>query len=276
MGSLTGKVIVITGGYGVLCGSMAKTLVNEGARVAILGRSLEKAEAFVKSLGNEGEALGLAADVLDKNSLEKAYTKIKNHWGPCDILINGAGGNHPEGITDRPFMQSGDESDQEIKSFFDLDATGFKYVLDLNLLGTLLPSQVFAKDMVGRQNCSIINIASVASFKPLTKVSAYSSAKAAIVNFTQWLAVHFAKTGIRVNAIAPGFFLADQNRALLTNADGSLTERGQQIINQTPIGRFGEPEDLSSTLLWLLDSRSSFVTGAIIPVDGGFTAYAGV
>jgi NAD(P)-dependent dehydrogenase (short-subunit alcohol dehydrogenase family) len=276
MGSLTGKVIVITGGYGVLCGSMAKTLVNEGARVAILGRSLEKAEAFAKSLGNEGEAWGLAADVLDKNSLEKAYTKIKNHWGICDILINGAGGNHPEGITDRPFMQSGDESDQEIKSFFDLDATGFKYVLDLNLLGTLLPSQVFAKDMVGRQNCSIINIASVASFKPLTKVSAYSSAKAAIVNFTQWLAVHFAKTGIRVNAIAPGFFLADQNRALLTNADGSLTERGQQIINQTPIGRFGQPEDLSSTLLWLLDSRSSFVTGAIIPVDGGFTAYAGV
>ncbi len=275
--NLAGKVVVITGGYGVLCQAMAKALATEGTKIAILGRNLEKAQSLAKELQKLGtEALGVKADVLDKEELEIANQEIKNHLGPCDILINGAGGNHPDGITDKPFMESGDLDHADIKTFFDLDSHGFKSVFELNMLGTLLPTQVFARDMIGRPDCVIINIASIASIKPLTKVSAYSSAKAAIYNFTQWLAVHFSKTGIRVNAIAPGFFLADQNRALLTNDDGTLTTRGQQIINQTPMGRFGQPEDLTSTLLWLLDPKSAFITGLIVPVDGGFSAYAGV
>ncbi|UJP65871.1 SDR family oxidoreductase [Mongoliitalea daihaiensis] len=274
MQGIAGKVIVITGGYGVLCGAMTQALAKAGAKVAIIGSSQEKADAFAQTM--KGEVLGFGASVLDKPALETVYQHILHTWGPCDILINGAGGNHPQGITDRPMMEVDDLTNDSVKTFFDLDPSGFNYVFELNFLGTLIPTQVFAKDMVGRKGCSIVNISSIASFKPLTKVSAYSGAKAAISNFTQWLAVHFAKTGIRVNAIAPGFFLADQNRSLLTNSDGSLTPRGQQIINQTPMGRFGSPEDLLSTLYWLLDEHSAFVTGVVIPVDGGFNAFAGV
>ncbi|MCH7409297.1 SDR family oxidoreductase [Belliella sp. DSM 111904] len=277
MKGIKGKVAIVTGGYGVLCGSMAKALAIAGAKVVIMGRSKEKAETFAEEINKTGgEAIGVPADVLDKASLEDAYKVIKSAWGTCDILINGAGGNHPDGITDKPYLLKEDLENESIKTFFDLDTVGFKHVFDLNMLGTLLPTQVFAKDMIGKNDCSIVNISSLSAIKPLTKVSAYSSAKAAISNFTQWLAIHFSKTGIRVNAIAPGFFLADQNRALLTNEDGSLTARGQQIINQTPLERFGNPEDLSSTLLWLLDPSSAFVTGVVVPVDGGFSAYAGV
>ncbi|MCH7401754.1 SDR family oxidoreductase [Belliella kenyensis] len=277
MNRIKGKVAIVTGGYGILCGSMAKTLAAAGAKVVVMGRSKEKAEAFANEIRQTGgEAMGVPADVLDKSSLIEAYKIITSSWGTCDILINGAGGNHPEGITDKPHLMEEDLENESVKTFFDLDTVGFKHVFDLNLLGTLLPTQVFAKDMVGKSECSIVNISSLSAIKPLTKVSAYSSAKAAISNFTQWLAIHFSKTGIRVNAIAPGFFLADQNRALLTNEDGSLTPRGQQIINQTPLERFGNPEDLSSTLLWLIDPTSAFVTGVVVPVDGGFSAYAGV
>jgi NAD(P)-dependent dehydrogenase (short-subunit alcohol dehydrogenase family) len=277
MRGIKGKVIVITGGYGVLCGSMAKMLVEAGAKVAILGRDKGKAEAFAKSISAAGgEALGFGANVLDKASLDVVCQEIGIKWGSCDVLINGAGGNHPDGNTDKPMMDIDDLDNPSIKTFFDLDPLGIKYTFDLNFMGTLIPTQVFAKDMVGRKGCSIVNISSITSFKPLTKVSAYGSAKAAVSNFTQWLSVHFAKTGIRVNAIAPGFFLADQNRALLTNPDGSLTARGQQIIQQTPMGRFGDPKDLWSTLRWLLDEESSFITGIVVPVDGGFTAFAGV
>ena len=277
MQQISGKVVVITGGYGVLCGAMAKTLVQNGAKVAILGLVKEEADAFISTIeAPNGEMLGFGANVLDKQSIETVHQQILANWGPCDILINGAGGNHPKGTTDRPFMNEEDINNDAVKSFFDLDPAGFQFVFELNLLGTLIPSQVFAQDMIGRKGCSIINISSLSAFKPLTKVPAYSGAKAAVSNFTHWLAVHFAKMGIRVNAIAPGFFLADQNRALLTNSDGTLTPRGQQIIDQTPMGRFGEPEDLLSTLAWLLDDGSAFVTGVIVPVDGGFTAYAGV
>ncbi|GHB38743.1 SDR family oxidoreductase [Mongoliitalea lutea] len=271
---ISGKVIVITGGYGVLCGAMAKSLAKAGAKVAIIGLVQQEADEFAQTL--EGEVLGFGANVLDKASMEAVHQQILATWGPCDILINGAGGNHPQGTTDKPFMDVEDLNDDSIKTFFDLDPAGFKFVFELNLLGTLIPTQVFARDMVGRKGCSIINISSLSAFKPLTKVSAYSGAKAAVSNFTEWLSVHFAKTGIRVNAMAPGFFLADQNRALLTNPDGSLTARGQQIINQTPMGRFGEPEDLLSTLYWLLDEGSAFVTGVVIPIDGGYTAFSGV
>jgi len=277
MNGIKGKVIVITGGYGVLCGAMAKMLALAGAKVAVIGRRKKEAEAFAQSLQSlGGECMGFEANVLDKVSLELVKAQILEVWGTCDILINGAGGNHPDGITAKPIMDVEDIHNSSIKTFFDLDPLGFQYVFELNLLGTLIPTQVFAKEMVGKEGCSIVNISSLAAFKPLTKVSAYSSAKAAISNFTQWLAVHFSKTGIRVNAIAPGFFLADQNRALLTNEDGSLTERGQQIINQTPMRRFGEPNDLLSTIRWLLDEDSVFITGVVVPIDGGFTAFAGV
>lgn len=275
--SLSAKVAVVTGGYGVLCQSLAIALAKKNVKIAILGRNLDKAQAFAAELRAIGtEAIGIKADVLNKEALELANEEIKVKLGPCDFLINGAGGNHPDGTTSRSFMEKGDLENNSLKTFFDLDIAGFQHIYNLNMLGTLLPTQVFAKDMIGRDDCSIVNIASVAAIKPLTKVASYGNAKAAIANFTEWLAVHFSKMGIRVNAIAPGFFLAEQNRALLTNSDGSLTPRGEQIIQNTPMGRFGKPEDLNSTLLWLLDPQSAFVTGIIVPVDGGFTAYSGV
>lgn len=273
------KVIVITGAGGVLCSTLAKALAKKGHKIALLDLRMEAAESVANEIHAEGGiAIGITANVLEKSSLEKAKKVVNNQLGSCDILINGAGGNHPLGTTTNPFLSEEDliQKTEGFKTFFDLDIEGIKFVFDLNFVGTLLPTQVFAKDMIGKTGCSILNISSMNAFTPLTKIPAYSAAKAAVSNFTQWLAVHFSKVGIRVNALAPGFFLTDQNRALLTNSDGSMTQRGQQIIDQTPMGRYGEPEDLISTTLYLCDDASSFVTGVIIPIDGGFSAYSGV
>ena len=272
------RVAVITGGGGVLCSTMALALAKKGAKIAVLDLKEENAERVAAEIiKSGGEAIGIAANVLDVESLKSAHEKVLASLGACYILINGAGGNHPKGTTSKPHLSQEDLLDnQDLKSFFDLDPEGIKFVFDLNFIGTLLPTQVFAKDMVGREGCSIINISSMNAFRPLTKIPAYSGAKAAISNFTQWLAVHFSKVGIRVNALAPGFFLTDQNRTLLTTADGSLTERGNTIIEHTPMGRFGTPEDLIGTLLWLCGDGSKFVTGVVVPVDGGFSAFSGV
>lgn len=273
------KTIVLTGAGGVLCGSLAKALAKEGHKIAVLDLRIEAADKIANEIMfNGGKAIAVAANVLEKESLKSAKKEINDALGKCDILINGAGGNHPLGTTSNPFLLTEDLMNKEdgFKTFFDLDPNGIKFVFDLNFIGTLLPTQVFAKDMVDREGCSILNISSMNAFTPLTKIPAYSGAKAAVSNFTQWLAVHFSKVGIRVNALAPGFFLTDQNRSLLTNSDGSLTQRGNQIIEQTPMGKFGEPEDLVGTTLWLCSEGASFVTGVVVPIDGGFSAYSGV
>ena len=272
------KVAVITGGGGVLCQEMAFALSERGAKIAILDLREQNAKSVADKITQKGgTAIGVAANVLDINSLRAAHETVTSNLGICDILINGAGGNHPKGTTSNPFLSEEDlKAGSEIKTFFDLDPEGIKFVFDLNFIGTLLPTQVFAKDMVGREGSTIINISSMNAFKPLTKIPAYSGAKAAVSNFTQWLAVHFSKVGIRVNAMAPGFFLTDQNRTLLTTTDGRLTERGNTIISHTPMGRFGTPEDLIGTLVWLCGDGSKFVTGVVIPIDGGFSAFSGV
>ncbi len=273
------KTVVITGAGGVLCSRLAEALAENGHKIAVLDLRMEAADSVVARIkANGGTAIGVEANVLEKDNLIRAKKKVNNTFGKIDILINGAGGNHPMGTTSNPFFKLEDlENKKEgFKSFFDLDPKGIEFTFNLNFLGTLLPTQVFAQDMVGRENCSILNISSMNSFTPLTKIPAYSGAKAAVSNFTQWLAVHFSKVGIRVNALAPGFFLTEQNRALLTNADGSLTQRGQQIIDQTPMGRYGTPDDLVGTTLWLCGEESKFVTGVVIPIDGGFAAYSGV
>jgi NAD(P)-dependent dehydrogenase (short-subunit alcohol dehydrogenase family) len=275
---LSNKVVVITGGGGVLCSTMAFALAKQGAKVAVLDLKEENAKKVAGDITNAGGiAIGLTANVLEIESLKKARQEINNSLGTCDILINGAGGNHPKGTTSKNFLFEDDlSSTEELKTFFELDPEGIKFVFDLNFIGSLLPTQIFAKDMVGKPGATIINISSMNAFRPLTKIPAYSAAKAAISNFTQWLAVHFSKVGIRVNAMAPGFFLTDQNRSLLTSADGSLTERGNTIISHTPMGRFGTPEDLIGTLLWLCGDGSGFVTGVVVPIDGGFSAFSGV
>lgn len=274
---LYNKVVVITGGGGVLCGSLAKEVAWHGAKVAVLDLKKEAADVVaeeIETLG--GTAIGIEANVLEIKSLRAAHKEVNDRLGKCEILINGAGGNHPKGTTSDTHFYLGDESKEGITSFFDLDAEGISFVFDLNFIGTLLPVQVFAQDMIGTKGCSIINISSMNAYRPLTKIPAYSAAKAAISNFTQWLAVHFAKTGIRVNALAPGFFLTEQNRSLLTRENGDLTPRGTTIIDHTPMGRFGTPEDLWGTLMWLCTDDSAFVTGVVVPVDGGFSAYSGV
>ncbi|MGL1890905.1 MAG: SDR family oxidoreductase [Spirochaetaceae bacterium] len=277
---LNGKTAVITGGGGVLGLSFARSLAACGANVAILDLREEKAKEAADIITAEGgKAIGVAANVLEKESLLNAEKIISEKFGPCDILINGAGGNHPKGTTSNEFLSPEDvDSDKEgFTTFFDLDPKGVEFVFNLNFIGTLLPTQVFSKAMVKQDEAVIINISSMNAFTPLTKIPAYSGAKAAVSNFTQWLAVHMAKCGIRVNAIAPGFFLTDQNRSLLTNSDGSFTPRADKILTNTPMGRFGEPEELIGTLLWLVDHKaSSFVNGTVIPVDGGFSAYSGV
>jgi len=273
------KVVVLTGAGGVLCSILAKALAKQGHKITILDLKLEAAEKVANEIIAEGgTAIGVVANVLEKGSLEVAKAEVNAKLGSCDILINGAGGNHPLGTTSNPYLLEEDLNNaaEGFKTFFDLDPKGIEFVFNLNFIGTLLPTQIFAKDMVGKKGCSILNISSMNAFTPLTKIPAYSGAKAAVSNFTQWLAVHFSKVGIRVNALAPGFFLTDQNRTLLTNSDGSLTQRGQQIIDQTPMGRYGEPEDLISTTLYLCDDASSFVTGVVIPIDGGFSAFSGV
>jgi NAD(P)-dependent dehydrogenase (short-subunit alcohol dehydrogenase family) len=276
----SGQVIVVTGGGGVLCSGMARALAGAGARIVILDLNQERAEGVAAEIRQEGgEALGLAADVLNRASLEAAAGRVLSHFGPCDILINGAGGNHPKGTTTRENQSLDDflQADPKVVSFFDLDEAGIRFIFDLNLLGSLLPTQVFARQMVGRTGCSILNISSMNAFRPLTKIPAYSAAKAAVSNFTQWLAVHFAPVGIRVNAIAPGFFVTEQNRALLFTAEGRLTERSTKILNHTPMGRFGEAHELIGAVLWLTSEEAAgFVNGIVVPVDGAFSAYSGV
>jgi NAD(P)-dependent dehydrogenase (short-subunit alcohol dehydrogenase family) len=277
---LTNKVVVVTGGAGILGGSWVDALAECGAKVAILDLKLENAERKAAEVTATGKiALGVEANVLNKESLKKAHETILEKLGPCDILINGAGGNNPKGTTTKEYLFAEDlaEDNKDLVTFFDLDENGVRFVFDLNFLGTLLPTQEFAKDMIGRKGCSIVNISSMNAFTPLTKIPAYSGAKAAISNFTQWLAVHFSKVGIRVNAIAPGFLVTAQNEALLKNADGSLTARSHKILNSTPMGRFGEPEELIGALLFLVhEDASSFINGVVLPIDGGFSAYSGV
>lgn len=274
----SGKVAVVTGGAGVLCTDFCIALAQCGAKVAILDLFEDKAKALASELTSQGwSAIGVKANVLDRDSLAEAHRMVLNAFGPCDILINGAGGNNPKATTTEEFFDRGMLGVEGKKSFFDLDLEGFQFVFGLNFTGTLLPTQVFGKDMIDRPGSVILNISSMNAFRPLTKIPAYSAAKAAISNFTQWLAVHFAKSGIRVNAMAPGFFSTTQNAALLWNPDGTPTARTGKILNATPMGRMGEPDELLGTLLWLLDNRSSgFVTGVVIPVDGGFSAYSGV
>ena len=273
---LTGKVAVVTGAGGVLCSDMAKALAQCGAKVALIGRTMEPLQAVADAIKAEGGvAVPYSANVLDRAALMAAAEKIHAELGKVDILINGAGGNNPRASTDKEYYEQGD-IDAETKSFFDLDEDGVQTVFNLNFSGTLIPTQVFARDMVERGG-NIINISSMNAYTPLTKIPAYSGAKAAISNFTQWLAVHFSRTGIRVNAIAPGFFSTKQNAALLWNADGTPTARTGKILAATPMGRFGKSEELLGALLYLVnDEAASFVTGGVIPVDGGFSAYSGV
>ncbi|AJG98283.1 D-mannonate oxidoreductase [Clostridium beijerinckii] len=275
---LEDKVVVITGAGGVLCSMFAKAIAECGAKIALLDRNLESAQVYADEITKEGNiAKAYQVDVLDKESLEAARTQIVADLGTCDILINGAGGNNPRATTTNEYYFDGDIDKTDITTFFNLDPKGVEFVFNLNFLGTLMPTQVFAKDLLNKEDASIINISSMNAFIPLTKIPAYSGAKAAISNFTEWLAVHFAKSGIRVNAIAPGFFVTNQNRNLLFNEDGTPKDRTHKILKSTPMGRFGESEELIGTLLYLLSKpASSFVTGVVIPVDGGFNAYSGV
>lgn len=274
---LSGKVAVVTGAGGVLCSTFAKILARAGAKVALLDLYEETAQKYADEITAEGGvAKAYQCNVLDKEVCLAAAENVLKDLGPCDILINGAGGNNPKATTDKEYFEP-EDLDSEVKSFFDLEEKGVDMVFRLNFLGTLLPTQAFAKQMTGREGCSIINISSMNAFTPLTKIPAYSGAKAAVSNFTQWLAVHFSKVGIRVNAIAPGFFSTKQNEKLLWNEDGSPTARTNKILNATPMGRFGEPEELEGVLLFLVDNRAaSFITGVVIPVDGGYQAYSGV
>jgi NAD(P)-dependent dehydrogenase (short-subunit alcohol dehydrogenase family) len=278
--NLKNKTAVVTGGGGVLCSTFAETLGECGARVAVLDIRKEAAEEVASRVNAAGgTALGVGANVLDPKSLAVAEEKIRDEFGSADILINGAGGNHPKGTTGKEHFSPEDLEikDEKLITFFDLDPEGIEFVFNLNFLGTLLSSQSFAKGMAEKGKGTIVNISSMSAFTPLTKTPAYSGAKAAVSNFTRWLAVHFSKAGIRVNAIAPGFFLTEQNYRLLKNEDGSWTQRAEKIINATPFERFGEPKELLGTLLYLLDDAASgFVTGTVIPVDGGFSAYSGV
>ncbi len=272
------KVIVITGAGGVLCSGFAEFLAAKGAKVALLDINEQAASAVAEKIrANGGTAFAYKCNVLDKADIESVHGKVKADLGACDILINGAGGNNPKCTTAHEEYESGDESRDDILTFFNIDEKGFDFVFDLNIKGVLLPTQVFMPDMIGKKGTSVLNISSMNAFRPLTKIPAYSAAKAAVSNFTEWLAVHFAKEGIRVNAIAPGFFVTNQNRALLFNADGTPTSRTGKILAATPMGRFGEASELLGTLEWLLDSdKSGFVTGITVPVDGGFSAYSGV
>ncbi len=263
---ITGKIAVVTGGAGVLCGAMAQTLAEQGAKVAILDLAEDRAAALANEIGNG--AIGVGCNVLERESIEAAANKVTDVFGPADILINGAGGNKAQATT-------GDQL-----SFFQIPPDAAQWVFNLNFLGTLLPSQVFGQQMVDQDNGIILNISSMNAFRPLTRIPAYSAAKAAVSNFTQWLAVHMAQEyspNIRVNAIAPGFFLTEQNRFLLTDEKtGELTPRGQQILEHSPLGRFGAPEDLLGAVLWLCSPASAFVSGIVVPIDGGFSAYSGV
>ena len=276
MGYYTDKVVVVTGAGGVLCSVIAKAYAEAGAKVALLDLNLEAAEAKAKEITDLGYvAKGYKCNVLVKESIEEAHEQILADFGKCDILINGAGGNNARANTDNEFFHNEDLG--KMKTFFDLDQSGVEFVFSLNYMGTLLPSQVFAKDMLEKEDASILNISSMNSFTPLTKIPAYSGAKAAISNFTKWLAVHFAKTNIRCNAIAPGFFVTFQNEKLLFNEDGTPTPRTEKILRNTPMDRFGKAEELIGASLFLTNKeQASFINGVVLPIDGGFSAYSGV
>ena len=274
---LSGKVAVVTGAGGVLCSGFSLTLARAGAKVALLNRHVESAQWYADMIQAEGGvAKAYACNVLDKARCFAVADQVLSDLGPCDILLNGAGGNNPRATTDKEYFEPGD-LEADTKSFFDLDEDGVEDVFRLNFMGTLIPTQAFARQMVGRPGCSILNVSSMNAYTPLTKIPAYSGAKAAVNNLTQWLAVHFSKAGIRVNAIAPGFFSTKQNAALLWNKDGTPTARTGKILAATPMGRFGQPEELNGALLFLLNNQAAgFVTGVILPIDGGFSAYSGV
>lgn len=277
---LKDHVALVTGGGGVLCSTMARALAACGARVAVADLKAEAAEAVAEAIRKEGgTAISVACNVLELASLKSANETVKKKLGPVSLLINGAGGNHPKGTTTLEYLRKEDVAGaaEGIVTFYDLDPKGIEFVFNLNFLGTLLPTQAFTREMAANGRGTVINISSMNAFRPLTKIPAYSGAKAAVSNFTQWLAVHLSRVGIRVNAIAPGFFVTDQNRALLTKPDGSWTPRGNTILAHTPMGRFGTPDDLIGALLWLASDRASgFVTGVVVPVDGGFAAFSGV
>lgn len=272
------KVAVVTGGSGVLGSGFCKALAQNGYKVAIVALHNEASEQLAAEINLAGGvALAVAADVTDKASVEHAATIIETQLGSCDLLINGAGGNHPKGTSSEEYYSDEAALIEAKTTFFDLDPNGIDFVFKLNFMGSLIPSQVFGRQMLNKPHASIINISSMSALCPLTKIPAYSAAKAAVNNFTQWLAVHLAKSGIRVNAIAPGFFLTQQNYNLLKTSEGEWTPRAEKIISHTPMGRFGEANELLGTLLWLADDRASgFVNGVVIPVDGGFAAYSGV
>ncbi len=278
--SLKDRVAVITGGGGVICSAFAKDLASQGMKIAVLDLNKDAAGRIADEITSDGgEALAVECNVLEAESLKNARNVINEKLGTCDLLINGAGGNNPRGTTTKDKLELCDitEKAEGVKTFFDLDPKGIEFVFNLNFLGTLLTTQAFAIDMIGKPNAAIINVSSMNAFKPLTRIPAYSAAKAAVSNFTQFMAVHFSDVGIRVNAIAPGFFSTNQNKALLYNPDGSLSPRSEKIIGHTPLGRFGTTDDLTGALLFLADENySGFITGVILPVDGGFSAYSGV
>ena len=278
--NLNGRVAVVTGGGGVLCGDFAKALARQGVKVAVLDLNEAAAQKVADEITENGvTAIAVGCNVLEKESMEKARELVNEKLGTCDILLNGAGGNNPKGTTTKETLEKIDlvEKNDDVKTFFDLDPQGISFVFNLNFLGTLIPTQVFAPDMAKKENTCIVMITSMNAFRPLTKIPAYSAAKAAVKNFTEFMAVHFAEVGIRVNSIAPGFFSTNQNKALLWNEDGTPTARTGKILAATPMKRFGEPQELEGSLLFLCDEAySSFITGTTIAVDGGFNAYSGV
>ncbi len=276
---LSDKLVAVTGAAGAICSSFSRELARAGAAVALIDINLEGAEKIAAEIRAEGgRARAYSANVLSRESLEECRKKIEAEMGKANMLINGAGGNHPMATTDKETYEPGDAAAETVKSFFDLESGAIERLFALNFTSILLTTQVFSRDMAeSGSGGNIINISSMNAFRPLTKIPAYSAAKAAVSNFTEWLAVHFAGAGIRVNAIAPGFFVGNQNRGLLFDKNGALTPRSEKIIAHTPMGRFGELDDLTGTLMWLADDEfSRFVTGVVVPVDGGFSAYSGV
>lgn len=277
MSTFTNKVVVVTGAGGIICSVIAKDFARKGAKVALLDLNLEAAQKAADDINKEfpNSSKAFKCNVLDKDDIKRAHEEVLAALGKCDILINGAGGNSPKANTDVEFHDL--NLDPSKRTFFDLDKAGIQFVFDLNIMGSLMPTQEFAKDMVGRKGCNIINISSMNSYRPLTKIPAYSGAKSALSNFTQWLAVYFSKVNIRVNAIAPGFLVTNQNRDLLFDKDGNPTERSKKILRNTPLERFGDAEEMLGAISFLADEKAaSFVTGIIIPIDGGFSAYSGV
>lgn len=277
MSTFKDKVVVVTGAGGIICSVIAKDFARKGAKVALLDLNLDAATKASDDINKEfpNSSKAFKCNVLDKDDIKRAHDEVLASLGKCDILVNGAGGNNPKANTDVEFHEL--NLDPSKRTFFDLDKAGIQFVFDLNIMGSLMPTQEFAKDMVGRKGCNIINISSMNSYRPLTKIPAYSGAKSALSNFTQWLAVYFSKVNIRVNAIAPGFLVTNQNRDLLFDKDGNPTERSKKILRNTPLERFGDAEEMLGAISFLADEKAaSFVTGIIIPIDGGFSAYSGV